>query len=134
MHQRFLAVLRILALALLVTLSATAQTQDPVGDWNLQSDAQGQVTNFVLTITKTADGFKGKVSSEQYGPQELTDLKVQNGIVTYTRKLEIGGQAVAMAFTGRIDGDKMTGSYNLQGFEIPVTGGRKKAAGSSENK
>ena len=32
------------------------------------------------------------MASEQYGAQELTDLKYENGTLTYTRNLEIGGQ------------------------------------------
>jgi hypothetical protein len=107
-------------------LPATAQAPNPVGEWNLQSDAQGQITKFTLTISKEGDVFKGKVASEQYGPQDLKDLKVENGTVTYTRNLEIAGQAVAMTFKGQIEGDKLTGAYTVQGIELPVTGSRKK--------
>jgi hypothetical protein len=48
--------------------------------------------------------------------------------LTYTRKLDIGGQAAEMLFKGKIEGDKMTGAYSIQGLEIPVTGSRKTAA------
>jgi len=116
----------ILVVAFSWTLPATAQSPNPVGEWNLQSDAQGQITKFTLTISKEGDTFKGKVVSEQYGPQDLKDLKVENGTVTYTRNLEIAGQAVAMTFKGQIEGDKLTGAYTVQGIELPVTGSRKK--------
>jgi hypothetical protein len=112
--------------ALCLSPFAAAQAPNPVGEWNLQTDAQGQITKFTLTITKEGDTFKGKVASEQYGPQDLKDFKVENGTVTYTRNLEIAGQAVAMAFKGMIVGDKLTGAYTLQGVELPVTGTRKK--------
>ena len=97
---RFFIVVFLVALCL--SPFATAQAPNPVGEWNLQTDAQGQITKFTLTITKEGDTFKGKVASEQYGPQDLKDFKVENGTVTYTRNLEIGGQAVAMAFKGTI--------------------------------
>ena len=102
-----------------------AQAQDPVGVWNLQSDAQGQVTNFTLTITKEGEVIKGKIVSEQYGNEDLKDIRFENGTLTYTRNLSIGGQTVAMVFKGKIEGDKLTGAYNIQGLEIPVTGSRK---------
>ena len=102
-----------------------AQAQNPVGVWSLQSDAQGQVTNFTLTITKEGEVFKGKIVSEQYGNEDLKDLKFENGTLSYTRNLDIGGQPVPMAFKGKVEGDKLTGAYNVQGFEIPVTGSRK---------
>ena len=73
-------------------LGTGSDTPNPVGEWNLKTDAQGQITNFTLTITKEGEAFKGKVASEQYGAQELTDLKYENGTLTYTRNLEIGGQ------------------------------------------
>ena len=108
------------------SLTIAAQAPNPVGEWSLQSDAQGNVTNFTLTITKVGDVLKGKIASETYGNEELKDLKFENGTLTYTRNLEIGGQAAAMAFKGKIEGDKLTGAYTIQGFEIPVTGSRKK--------
>ena len=114
------------AVAFCLPLVATAQSPNPVGQWNLQSDAQGQITKFTLTITKEGDTFKGKVASEQYGAQDLKDLKVEQATVTYTRNLEIAGQAVAMAFKGTIEGDKLTGAYTVQGIELPVTGTRAK--------
>jgi hypothetical protein len=120
--------IQILIVMLAATFALTlvaAQAPDPVGEWNLQTDAQGQITKFTLTITKQGEVLKGKVSSEEYGAQDLTDLKVENGTVTYTRTLDIGGQPIAMAFKGKVEGDKLTGAYTVQGFELPVTGTRK---------
>ena len=129
MRRGFLAETRILSLMVTIgfalILSAQAPAPNPVGEWNLKTDAQGQITNFTLTITKEGEVFKGKVASEQYGAQELTDLKYENGTLTYTRNLEIGGQGIAMAFKGKIEGDKLTGAYDLMGVELPVTGSRK---------
>jgi hypothetical protein len=128
MNPRILAgrAVAVISLAFgLFIFSAAAQTPNPVGEWNLQSDAQGQITKFTLTVTKEGDALKGKVVSETYGSQDLNDLKFENGSLTFTRNLEIGGQAVAMAFKGKIEGDKLTGNYSLEGFDIPVTGSRK---------
>ena len=126
-HSRVLA-----AFALVFTIAA--QAQNPVGVWNLQSDAQGQVTSFTLTIAREGEVLKGKVVSEQYGNEDLKDLKFENGALTYTRNLDIGGQPVAMAFKGKIEGDKLTGAYNVQGLEIPVTSSRKNPAASPASK
>ena len=116
------------AFTLIVTIAA--QAPNPVGVWNLQSDAQGQVTNFTLTITRDGEVLKGKVASEQYGNEDLKDLKFENGTLTYTRNLDIGGQPLPMAFKGKIEGDKLTGAYSVQGLDIPVTGSRKNPAAS----
>jgi hypothetical protein len=113
---------------LLLLSPAQAQTQNPVGEWSLQSNAQGQVTNFTLTIIREGEALKGRVASEQFGAQVLTDFKYENGVVTYTRNLDIGGQAVSMLFKGKIEGDKMTGAYIVEGLELPVTGNRKTPA------
>ena len=126
--MRFRSVAMRLGLLLLLVVSIAAQAQEPVGVWNLQADAQGQVSPFTLTITKEGTTLKGKIASEIYGSQDLTDLKFENGTLTYTRKLEIGGQAAEMLFKGKIEGDKMTGAYSIPGVDIPVTGSRKSAA------
>jgi len=128
MNRRFVAGIRTLAIVFTFTIVAMAQAANPVGEWNLQSDAQGTITKFTLTITKVGDVLKGKVVSEAYGTQDLTDPKVENGTVTFTRNLDLGGTAVPMAFKGKIEGDKMMGAYTVQEFEIPVTGTRKTLA------
>jgi hypothetical protein len=123
---------RFLVFVLLFATAALAQKpQDPVGQWNLEADAQGQISKFILTITKEGAVLKGKIASETYGAQDLTDLKFENDTLTYTRNLEIGGQAVAMAFKGKIEGDKLTGTYDVMGLELPVKGSRK-TAGSGD--
>jgi len=115
----------IMPVAIILVFAATARAQDPVGEWNLQSDAQGQITKFVLTVTREGEVLKGKIASETYGNQNLADIKFEAGTLTYTRNLEVGGQAVAMLFKGKIEGDKLTGAYTVQRLEIPVTGTRK---------
>ena len=110
------------------TIPAFSQTADPVGEWALQTTAQGQITPFTLTITREGNILKGKAASEAYGSQVLTDFKYTNGELTYTRTIEVGGQPIVMNFKGKIDGDKMTGAYNLQGVDLPVTGSRKKSS------
>ena len=114
--------------SMFLLFATPAMAQNPVGEWNLQSDLQGQVSPFTLTITKEGDVLKGKVTSEQFGDQVLADIKFENGKLTYTRNLEFGGQAIAMMFSGKIEGDKLTGAYTVQGIEIPVTGSRKTAS------
>jgi hypothetical protein len=125
---------RLLTIMLLLTVSAAAQAADPVGVWNMQADAQGQVSPFTLTITKEGNVLKGKIASELYGNQDLADLKFENGTLTYTRKLDIGGQAAEMVFKGKIEGDKVTGAYTIEGIELPVTGSRKSATPSTPGK
>jgi hypothetical protein len=115
----------IMPFAIVLVFAAPAHAQDPVGEWNLQSDAQGQVTNFVLTVTREAGVLKGKIASETFGNQNLADFKFEAGTVTYTRNLDVGGQAIALLFKGKIEGDKLTGTYTVEGVEIPVTGSRK---------
>jgi hypothetical protein len=112
-------------LGLVLAISAAAQAQDPLGVWNMQADAQGQTSPFTLTITKEGNVLKGKIASELYGNQDLTDLKFESGALTYSRKLVFDGQTAEMVFKGKIDGDKITGAYTIEGLEIPVTGSRK---------
>jgi hypothetical protein len=72
-------------------LSAQAPTPpNPVGEWNLKTDARGQNHKLHSDDYQGSEAFKGKVASEQYGAQELTDLKYENGTLTYTRNLKSG--------------------------------------------
>ena len=136
MHRGSIVYRTVVALLFLfgLTLSALSQAPDPVGIWNLQTDVQGQATSFILTITREGDVLKGKIASEQFGPQDLTDLKFENGTLMYTRNLDLGGQAIAMEFKGKIEADKLTGAYSIQGVELPVTGTRKSATDAPQEK
>jgi hypothetical protein len=124
--MRIQSIAILLAFVVALVMPVAAQAPDPVGVWNMQTDAQGQVSPFTLTITKEGNVLKGKIASELYGNQDLPDLKFENGTLTYTRKLDIGGQAVEMLFKGKIEGDKVTGAYTIMEIELPVTGTRKK--------
>jgi hypothetical protein len=117
----------IVPVAIILVFAASGHAQDPVGEWALQSDAQGQVNNFVLTVTKEGEVLKGKIASETFGNQNLADFKFEaaTGTITYTRNLDVGGQTVALLFKGKIEGDKLTGTYTVEGVEIPVAGKRK---------
>jgi hypothetical protein len=129
-HARKLALAVACLVVVLSAIPALAQAPDPVGEWALQTNTQGQITPFTLTITREGNVLKGKASSEQYGSQVLTDLKYANGELTYTRAIEVAGQPIVMTFKGKIEGDKMTGAYNVQGVDLPVTGTRKKPSDS----
>src|SRR5688572_17328063 len=83
----------LLQLGILLSFSAVAYAQDPVGEWNLQSDAQGQITNFTLTITKVGEALKGTVVSEQYGKEDLADLKFENGARSEEHTSELQSQS-----------------------------------------
>src|SRR5262249_44273360 len=87
------------------TFALMAQTPNPVGEWNMQTDVQGQITKFTLTVSKEGESFKAKIASEQYGAQDLSDFKYENATITFTRKLDVGGQVVEMLFKGKIEGD-----------------------------
>jgi hypothetical protein len=123
MIKRVLAL--IMPAAIILVFAATGRAQDPVGEWNLQSDAQGQITKFVLTVTREEGVLKAKIASETFGNQNLADFKFEAGTITYTRNLDVGGQVIPLLFKGEIEGDKLTGAYSVQGVEIPVTGTRK---------
>jgi len=110
------------------TFVLVAQAPSPVGEWNMQTDVQGQITKFTLTVAREGETFKAKVASEQYGPQDLSDFKFENATITFTRHLDVGGQAIEMLFKGKIEGDKIAGAYSVQGVDLPVTGTRKTAA------
>ena len=132
MDSRLLSGIRIVTVLVLVaavfSFVLMAQAPNPVGEWNMQTDVQGQITKFTMTVAKEGEAFKAKIASEQYGPQDLSDFKFENATITFTRNLDVGGQVIEMLFKGKIEGDKIAGAYSVQGVDLPVTGTRKTAA------
>lgn len=115
-------------LSLLLTPAfAAEETKDPaVGNWLLTSDFNGRPVTSLLLVSKTdAAGYAGSWVNF-WGISPVTDLKIQDGKISFTQSNRFRDQEMTFKFDGSITDDKMTGTMTSDQGENAFTGSRIK--------
>ncbi len=90
--------------------------------WDVVISAPGQDYAGVLKIEKTADGYKGSVTTE-LGEAPLGSIKVDGDSFTSTIVVNAMGQMIEGTMSGKVKEGKIAGDMNLSGLgSIPYTG------------
>jgi opacity protein-like surface antigen len=101
-----------LACAVLMTvLAGAALAADITGNWTGSSD------QFTLTFAFKQDGEKltGAVTGPQGDPLPISDGKVQGDKISFTVKVDMGGNSMTIRHEGAIKGDEITLTTKVEG-------------------
>jgi len=109
-------------LLLLVQTSFVRAAEDITGEWEMKMEFGGRESFATMTISRKADGsLTGK-----WGSGELTDVKFEDGKLTFARILTFGDQEFIMEYEGTLRDGKITGEMSSDRGEFAVNGARKK--------
>jgi len=109
-------------LLLLVQTSFVWAAEDITGEWEIKMDFGGRERFGTMSISKKADGtLTGK-----WGSGELTDVKFEDGKLTFTRIETIGNQEFIMEYAGTLKDGKLTGTLSSDSGDTPANGTHKK--------
>lgn len=98
------------------------------GVWDLAYTIGDRDVTAKLTISQKADGTWDAKWVSPMGESVISNVKVQEGKVTFDRKVKFNDQEFSMTFTGTAQGDKLTGVSKSDMGEIQVNGKRFGAA------
>jgi opacity protein-like surface antigen len=101
-----------LACAVLMTvLAGAALAADITGNWT------GATDQFTLTFAFKQDGEKltGTVTGPQGDPLPISDGKVQGDKLSFTVKIDMGGNSMKITHEGVIKGEEITLSTKVEG-------------------
>ena len=99
-----------------------------IGQWDLSMQTPDRDFEVKLTISGKADGsYTGQWSSE-WGENPLTDIKYEEGKLSFTRKSDFQGEERVSTFTGKVEGHTMSGNMSSPWGEFTSTGTRFGAA------
>ncbi len=91
-----------------------------VGKWNITvSTPMGEQTS---TLTLNDDGTG--TTASQLGSSEFTGAKIDGDSVTFSVKIDAGGQEMVLNATATAEGDAITGKYETSMGDAPFTGQR----------
>jgi hypothetical protein len=112
-------------IAVLAAAPASAQT-DVTGDWLVTVESPQGATTIDASMKQNGEELTGTITSPM-GSVEFKGKIVSDAIdVTYT--LELQGNSIPIAMTGKVAGDAITGNLNLGGLgDVPWTAKRKPA-------
>ncbi|MFN4903659.1 MAG: hypothetical protein ACK6AO_20105 [Planctomycetota bacterium] len=85
---------------------------DVVGKWKLRIDANGNIMEPVLTVTKEGDKLKANYVLGNDVKIEAKDVKVEKNELTFTIETDFQGSKIKADFMGRPYGDKIKGSID----------------------
>jgi autotransporter translocation and assembly factor TamB len=111
------------------TATRSVQADDVVGKWKLRIDANGNVMEPILTITKDGEQLKANYALGNDVKIDAKDVKIEKNELTFTVEADFQGSRIKADFMGSPLGDKIKGSidYALGNDvgEVEFTGERR---------
>jgi len=112
----------LICLLLLMQTSVGWAADDITGDWEITMEFGGRQSFATLSISRNADGtLAGK-----WGSDELSNVKFQDGKLTFSRTIRFGDQEFTMNYNGTLKDGKLIGTQSSDRGEFPANGARKK--------
>lgn len=100
-----------------LVLAAPASAQvDMTGEWSLEVDVQGQISNPSLTLEQDGTALTGTYSSAQLGEADVTGT-VDGNTVVVTFEVSAGGLGGTVEYSGTVGDDGVwSGNFTLAGL------------------
>ncbi|MFP6822640.1 MAG: hypothetical protein VB915_02355 [Pseudomonadales bacterium] len=113
----------------LVTILSLAETSTPEpeadlsGTWTLTIETPMGISNPILTIRKSADGYDGTYESQR-GKRGVEDIEVMGQAFSFRMMVSMPMGDFEMVYKGSIDGEKISGTIGNAMGEIAFVGRR----------
>ncbi|OHB75485.1 MAG: hypothetical protein A2Z25_19480 [Planctomycetes bacterium RBG_16_55_9] len=99
-----------------------------LGQWDLSYRVMDQDVTAKLTVSQRPNGALDATWTSQFGESTISNVKFQDGKLSFTRKVKLNDNEFEMTFEGAVQGDKLTGVSKNDQLEVPVAGQRVGAA------
>jgi hypothetical protein len=107
---------------LLLQTSFALAAEDITGEWEMKMEFGGRESFATMTISRKADGtLAGK-----WGSDDLTDVRFEDGKLTFARIITFGDQEFIMEYEGTLKDGKIAGTMSSDRGEFAANGARKK--------
>jgi len=117
------------------TLDEQTKTGDDAiaGKWQMNINMPAREVVEKLTITKNADGTLAGKWEGRRGQDTISNIKFEDGGVSFTRVSKFGNREFTSTFIGNVDGDSMRGIFASDRGEREANA-RRVATGKPEEK
>lgn len=112
--------------ACFITVAAFAAEASPTGTWKwTQQGRQGAATERSVKLALTDGKLTGTLEGFQMGDnkipdQEISDASFKDGTIAFSVSREFNGNKFTTKYTGKLEGDKITGTSESPGRDGAV--------------
>jgi len=108
-------------------IASPALAQDgALGVWDITYRIPNGDSSATLSISRGSDGQLAGKWTSQYGTSTVSEMKLEDGMLSFVRKLELRRGVFVSKFSGKIEGDQLNGAFTGDDFgEQAVRGNRK---------
>ena len=96
---------------------------DIAGSWQLVMESPMGRREPKLDLQVNGDELSGTWTG-QMGANAFTGGKVEGDTLSFTMEMAAMGQSITMNFSGKVEGDKLTGEVQSPRGAMPITGTR----------
>ena len=89
--------------------AADDKVVDPIGKWKCEYEINGMKRTSTLTIKKDGDNLDGTMSWPEQKETKLKDLKLKDGVLTFSAERKVMDNTFTVEYTLAITGDKLKG-------------------------
>lgn len=97
---------------------------NPIGDWNIKHKVKDLQVKEKLTISKSVIGSLMATCESKMDDDVISEVKFEDGKLSFTRKCKHEEKDVEMSFEGTITCHKLTGKYTSEVGQWDVAGNR----------
>jgi hypothetical protein len=112
--KRLVCALSALVCALILSASATAQSPDVTGDWDVTINSPQGARTGQLSLKQDGEKLTGKIKSQRGETPLEGEVKGKEVKFKYTVKFQ--DQDLVISMSGNVDGDAMKGDADFGGF------------------
>lgn len=98
----------------LSALAIAAHAADLSGTWKWTSQTKSGPVEITAILLLKDGALTGTVAGRQ-GPANITDASIKDGVVTFSVARGNAGQQVVFKYSGKFDGDTLTGTIERPG-------------------
>ncbi len=102
------------------TAAAASNLPNLTGTWALTIEVPGNTLTGTMNLTQKDDGLTGNIAT-QLGTNEIRNGKVTATGVTFDQSVTFGGQTFDISYSGKINGNEITGSIETPQGAIPFS-------------
>jgi hypothetical protein len=95
------------------------------GSWKLTMTTPQGTREATLMIKQDGDKFMGTMQGAQGPASDLKDVMVKGDEISFVREINTPNGSITLNYSGKVDGDKISGTTKSQFGENPFSGTRQ---------
>lgn len=94
------------------------------GNWTITIEIPGQPSTGTAAFAREGERMTGSVTTQRGGTNQIKNGKVTADGFTFDMSISLGGQSIDLTFTGKVNGNQISGTVSTPQGSMPFSGTR----------